>query len=127
MTGVQTCALPISGEFMDGYQMIAAGADGKLTYAKESARFDYDKNDAATYHYGRAAMHRMLYTIANSKAMNGAMPGSRFEDVKFLTDKVILGVNIICPLLILLMAVLTVRRFRKKPEITVEAADVKTE
>ncbi len=72
-------------------------------------------------------MHRMLYTVANSKAMNGAMPGSRFEDVKFLTDKVILGVNIICPLLILLMAVLTVRRFRKKPEITVEAADVKTE
>lgn len=116
-----------TGEFMDGYQMIAAGADGKLTYAKESARFDYDKNDAAAYHYGRAAMHRMLYTIANSKAMNGAMPGSRFEDVKFLTDKVILSVNIICPLLILLMAVLTVRRFRKKPEITVEAADVKTE
>ena len=110
-----------TGEFMDGYQMIEAGADGKLTYAEESARFDYDENDKAAYHYGRAAMHRMLYTIANSKAMNGAMPGSRFEDVKFLSDKVILGVNIVCPLLILLMVVLTIRRFRKKPEVKVEA------
>lgn len=109
-----------TGEFMDGYQMIESGADGKLTYAKKSARFDYDKNDPATYHYGREAMHRMLYTIANSKAMNGAMTGSRFVDTMTLTDKVILGVNIICPLLIILMVLLTVRRFRKKSVIEVE-------
>lgn len=103
-----------TGVFMDGYQMIESGADGKLTYAEESARFDYDKNDKATYHYGREAMHRMLYTIANSKAMNGAMPGSVFKNTMTLVDKVILGVNIICPLLILLMILLTVRRFRRK-------------
>lgn len=104
-----------TGVFMDGYQMLEAGADGKLTYAKESTRFNYDKNDKATYHYGREAMHRMLYTVANSKAMNGAMPGSRFVDNWRLTDKVTLAVNIISPVLIILMAVLTVRRFRKKP------------
>lgn len=110
-----------TGEFMDGYQMIEAGADGKLTYMEESTRFNYDKNDAATYHYGRAAMHRMLYTITNSKAMNGAMPGSSFKDVKFFTDKFILGVNIVCPLLILLMVLLTIRRFRRKAKIVVES------
>lgn len=103
-----------TGVFMDGYQMIESGADGKLTYAKESARFDFDENDPAAYHYGRQAMHRMLYTTANSKAMNGAMPGSVFKDTMTLVDKVRLAVNIICPLLILGMAVLTVRRFRKK-------------
>lgn len=103
-----------TGEFMDGYQMIAAGGDGKLTYVEESARFNYDENDAATYHYGRAAMHRMLYTIANSKAMNGAMPGSRFVDVRTISDNVILAVNIVCPVLILLMIILTIRRFRRK-------------
>lgn len=103
-----------TGVFMDGYQMIESGADGKLTYAKESARFDFDENDPAVYHYGREAMHRMLYTIANSKAMNGAMPGSVFKDTMTLVDKVRLAINIICPLLILGMAVLTVRRFRKK-------------
>lgn len=100
--------------FMDGYQMIESGADGKLTYAEDSARFDFDKNDQATYHYGREAMHRMLYTIANSKAMNGAMPGSVFEETMTLVNKIRLMINIVCPLLILGMAVLTVRRFRKK-------------
>ena len=103
-----------TGEFMDGYQMIAAGGDGKLTYMEESARFNYDENDAATYHYGREVMHRMLYTIANSKAMNGAMPGSRFVDVRTISDNVILAVNIICPVLILLMVILTIRRFGRK-------------
>lgn len=104
-----------TGEFMDGYQMIEAGADGKLTYGKEEyARFDFDENDVATYHYGREAMHRMLYTIANSKAMNGAMPGSIFIDKMTLSEIVILGVNIICPIIIVLMIYLTIRRFRKK-------------
>lgn len=103
-----------TGEFMDGYQMIEAGADGKLTYGADYARFDFDENDVATYHYGRESMHRMLYTIANSKAMNGAMPGSIFVDKMPLTDKVILGVNIICPVIIGLIVLINVRRFRKK-------------
>ena len=104
-----------TGEFMDGYQMIEAGADGKLTYGyKEYARFDFNENDVATYHYGRKAMHRMLYTVVNSKAMNGAMPGSIFVDTVPFTDKFILGVNIICPILIGLIVFLNVRRFRRK-------------
>lgn len=103
-----------TGVFMDGYQMIESGADGKLTYAEESARFDFDENDKATYHYGREAMHRMLYTIANSKAMNGAMPGSLFKNSMTLVGKVRVAVNIICPLLIVLMIALTIRRFKKK-------------
>ena len=114
-----------TGVFMDGYQMLEAGADGKLTYAEESARFDYDENDKATYHYGRAAMHRMLYTIANSKAMNGAMPGSVFKDSMTLVDKVIVGVNVAGVVIIVLMVVLTIRRFRKEKVIIVSEKKVK--
>ncbi|WP_099466843.1 glycoside hydrolase family 3 N-terminal domain-containing protein [Konateibacter massiliensis] len=108
-----------TGVFMDGYQMIEAGADAKLTYAKESARFDFDKDSSATYHYGRESMHRLLYTVVNSKAMNGAMPGCVFEDKATFVDKLIVGINIICPLLILLMGVLTIKRFRKKKTVLI--------
>lgn len=106
-----------TGVFMDGYQMIEAGGDAKLTYADASARFDFDKNNAAHYHYAREAAHHMLYTIANSKAMNGAMPGSVFLNKKMFVEKIIIGVNIVCPLLILLMIVLTIRRFRKQKNV----------
>ncbi len=99
--------------FMNSKQMLAAGADGKLTYAKNMIRRDFDSKDVADYHYGREAMHRMLYTIANSKAMNGAAPGSRFIDKATLVDKVRVIVNIVCVLLILLMVVQTVKRFKK--------------
>lgn len=104
-----------TGEFMDGYQMIEAGADVKLTALPESARFDYDKDDTATYHYGRAAMHRLFYTIANSKAMNGAMPGTVFVNEMAMTDKIILGINIGGSAVLVLLVLFTVLRFRKKP------------
>lgn len=104
-----------TGVFMVSDQMTAAGADGKLTYGSNSVRMDFDGNDAEDYYYGRQAMHRMLYTIVNSKAMNGLSPEGEFVHAKTLVEKVILGVNTVCLLLILLMVVLTIRRFRKKP------------
>lgn len=103
-----------TGVFMDANQMIEAGGDMKLTYDPKAAIFDWEDSDAATYHYAREAMHRVLYTVANSKAMNGAMPGSVFKDGMRMTEKLTLGVNIVGTVLIALMAFFTVRRFRKK-------------
>ena len=107
-----------TGVFMDGYQMIEAGADIKLTYLAESARFNFDEKDPAHYHYAREAMHRTLYTIANSKAMQGAMPGSVFKDEATLTDKFTKGVDIVCGIGIAVLVILTVLRFipKKKKE-----------
>ena len=107
-----------TGVFMDGYQMIEAGGDIKLTYLADSARFDFDKNDTATYHYAREAMHRVLYTVANSKAMLGAMPGTDFVDEPSDTEKITMAVDIVCGILIALLAVTTVLRFvpRKKKQ-----------
>lgn len=90
------------GVFMDPYQMIEAGADAKLTYLTESMRFDYyDETDPATYYYGREAIHHILYTIANSNAMNGAAPGASFKEGMRLLAKILLALKILVGLLIL--------------------------
>jgi len=91
-----------TGVFMDGYQMTEAGADVKLTTLPSAARYNFDKNDAATYYYARQAMHHMLYIIANSKAMNGAMPGSHIKDGTRITTHIMRIVTVVFVLLILL-------------------------
>ena len=68
----------------------------------EAARYDFDKNDPATYYYARQAMHRMLYTIANSKSMNGAMPGSHIKDGLRKSELIMIVVSVIFTLLIIL-------------------------
>lgn len=103
-----------TGVFMDAYQMIEAGADAKLTYEEDSARYIFDENNVAEYHYARQAMHRILYTVANSKAMNGGMPGSNYVDGMQISQKLQVGINIGCSFLIILMVVCTVKRFRPK-------------
>lgn len=109
-----------TGVFMDAGQMIQAGADGKLTNLPTGARYTFNKNDVSDYHYGREAVHNILYTIANSKAMNGGMPGSRYLAKVEPYQKVIYAVDGVCGGLIAVLAVLTILRFRKKKE------DVKT-
>ncbi len=90
------------GVFMDPFQMIEAGADAKLTYLRDAMRFDYyDKKDPATFFYGRNAIHRILYTIANSNAMNGAAPGATFKEGMRMTAKVLMAVKAVVGLLIL--------------------------
>ena len=102
-----------TGVFMDAYQMIEAGADGKLTFLPESARYEFGGTDEAEYYYGRQAMHRMLYTIANSKAMNQAMPGSKFVEGLQIVSIVRIAINSVGSLLLILMGFLTWRRFRR--------------
>ena len=101
-----------TGVFMDGYQMTEAGADVKLTSLPASARYNFDKSDPATYYYARQAMHRVLYTIANSKSMNGAMPGSQIKDGMRISDKIKLAIDIIFGLLIVLEVYRIFRLYR---------------
>lgn len=102
-----------TGVFMDGQQMIKAGGDAKLTNFESSARFDFDKNSVSDYHYARIAMHHILYTVVNSNVMNGVMPGSVINNDTRFAAKLLVGVNVVCGLLIALMVLLTVLRFRK--------------
>lgn len=61
----------------DESQMIRAGADAFL---KSNANtYVFDPTNAAEYAYAREAAHHLLYTTANSRAMNGAVPGSVYK------------------------------------------------
>lgn len=62
-------------EHMDCGQMIEAGGSGSLRYQPDT-QFTFDPENVVHFHYGRQAAHQILYTITNSKAMIGAMPGS---------------------------------------------------
>ena len=105
-----------TGVFMDAGQMIQAGADGKLTNLPTGARYTFDKDNISDYHYGREAAHNILYTIANSKVMNGGMPGSDYVAAVEPYQTVIYAVDAVCGVLILILVVLTVLRFRKKKQ-----------
>ena len=84
-----------TGVFMDAYQMIEAGGDSKLTYQDQTSWWTYDENNAAQYHYGREAIHHLLYTVANSNAMDGAMPGSVYKPGMQKVEALMLGVNVV--------------------------------
>lgn len=108
--------------FMDTYQMIEAGADAKLLNAEDPTDYIFDENDPATYHYGRKAMHRILYTIANSNAMNGAMSGSVFKQEFNLgvrtTDLARYSITGAASLTIVVLGWFTYRRHRKSKKIS---------
>ncbi len=101
-----------TGLFMDAYQMIEAGGDAELT-TSEYVRWTYDKDDAASYHYGREAMHHVLYTVVNSKTMSGLMPGSEVVASKTLAEKLVIGINIVAIVVIALMVLIVVLGWRK--------------
>ena len=69
-----------AGSYMDASQMIEAGGVSKLAQAESLAKWSFDQNDPAEYHYAREAVHKLLYTTANSHVMNGAMHGSVWVD-----------------------------------------------
>lgn len=93
-----------TGLFMDAYQMIEAGGDAKLTNQPESARWTFDKDDSAHYHYAREAVHHILYSVVNSKAMNGLMPGVEYVAPMTLATKIQIAYNVVAAILVLALA-----------------------
>ena len=77
--------------YMDSSQMIRAGGDSRLRSNENN--YQYDENNSAEYHYAREAIHHLLYVTANSKAMEGAMPGSAYAPGLQAVDKVRIGVT----------------------------------
>ena len=79
-----------------------------------SGSYDLDTSDPAVYHYAREAAHHILYTVANSKIMNGAMPGSTLTGIPTATVLRIV-LSVISILMIALLTFFNVRRWTKKP------------
>ena len=80
-----------AASYMDSSQMIRAGGDSRLRSNENN--YQYDENNSAEYHYAREAVHHLLYVTANSKAMEGAMPGSVYVPGLQSVDKVRIGVT----------------------------------
>ena len=102
-----------TGLFMDAYQMIEAGGDAKLTNQPESARWTFNKDDKAQYHYAREALHHILYSVVNSKAMNGLMPGAIYKAPMSIATKLQITITAVSAVLILLLALLLFTSWRK--------------
>ena len=100
-----------TAKYMSPYQMLEAGSDIKLLNVSEDPTGEtLDLNDSATYHYARQAMHHLLYTVANSNAMQGALPGAGFTFYNQM--KVIQTVfNTVCGILLALLAFFSVWRW----------------
>lgn len=73
--------------------MIRAGGDAFL---KSNANtYLFDATSAAEYAYAREAAHHLLYTTANSRAMNGAVPGSVYKPGMQPLTKIRIAANVL--------------------------------
>lgn len=57
-------------------------------------------------------MHNVLYAVANSKLMNGLMPGSEYVNLMSIAQKILVGVNIASVVIILALAYFIFRGFK---------------
>ena len=101
-----------SPTYMSAYQMIEAGGDAALT-TSDYAVWEFDKDNASHYVYGREAIHHVLYTVANSKVMSGLMPGFTFTTAMTIAEKIVIGVNICSVVIIVALCYFIYRGFRK--------------
>ena len=84
-----------AGEWMDATQMIEAGGVSKLAMADSMAHWTFDENDPTQYYYAREALHNLLYTTANSNAMQGIMHGSAYRPGIQKIEKLMIGINVV--------------------------------
>ena len=61
--------------YMNKAQALVGGTDLQLTYSAMTGDFPHT-NDPSVVARLRESMHRLLYTVANSNAMNNMVPGS---------------------------------------------------
>ena len=86
-------------DHMDVNQGIAAGTDINITFSSQKS---IDDTDSATFvNYLRRTAHRLCYTVTNSNAMNGIVPGAT---VTFTTAPWVIGLIIADCVIVLLLA-----------------------
>ncbi|WP_231915998.1 glycoside hydrolase family 3 protein [Microbacterium karelineae] len=97
--------------YMHPNQGIAAGTDLTLAFAP-SKSFE-DTASASAQQDIRTATHRILYTVANSNAMNGLTPGATVDYEPPMWRWIQIGVTVLLGLLVLVGVILVVRRVRR--------------
>jgi beta-glucosidase len=95
-------------------QGIAAGSDLMLTF--ESMKTIEDASSATAVTNLRKAAHNILYTVVNSNAMNGIVPGTIITYTMATWEKVLIGADIAIAILLLAGFSWVVIRVRKYKE-----------
>lgn len=97
--------------YMHPNQGIAAGTDLTLAFAPSKS---FEDTESATAQQDiRTATHNILYTVANSNAMNGLAPGTTVTYEPPMWRYVQIGVTVLLGLLVLIGVLFVVRRVRR--------------
>lgn len=107
-------------EYMYPDQAIKAGSDLMLTFQPMKSLEDTTSAEAVTNI--RTATHNILYTVANSNAMNGVASGATLDYTPPTWRYVQIAVDVVLGLLLVLGAVYVVRRVRRHRGTEAEAA-----
>ncbi|WP_239068657.1 glycoside hydrolase family 3 protein [Cellulomonas pakistanensis] len=106
-------------EYMYPDQAIRAGSDLMLTF--QPMKQLEDTTSAAAVSNIRNATHNILYTVANSNAMNGVASGATLDYTPPTWRYVQIAVDVVLGVLLVIGVVWVVRRVRRRRE--VEAAE----
>lgn len=97
---------------MDVNQGLAAGTDINITFASQKSMDETD-NPTVVNQLRRTA-HRLLYTVANSNAMNGIVPGATVTFTMAPWLKFLILADALIALLLILGTVLTLKKLKGK-------------
>ena len=117
--GFAITALPRS-PYMKPYEGLDGGTDLTLTFQPSKSFGDTSSAKAVTDI--RNATHNILFTVANSNAMNGLAPGATVTYTPPTWVYVQIGVSVLLGLLVLVGAFLVVRRVRRHRSAAEEVA-----
>ncbi len=99
-------------DYMDKMQSVYAGGDIQLTYSAMTGPFA-DTTSASAVTALRTAAHNLLFTVANSNAMNGFAPGTTITYGIAPWQLMIWGVSAVVGLIALLVILLSHKRVPK--------------
>ena len=101
--------------YMHKNQGISAGTDQMLTYSAWSGDIP-DTTSATAVKSMRKAMHNLLFTVANSNAMNKVAPGSKFVYHAATWQILLYIVSAVLVLIAAALIVLNILKVKKQKE-----------
>ncbi len=109
--------------YMNKNQGISAGTDHMLTYSAWSGEIEDTKSAKAVSDL-RKSMHNILFTVANSNALNKVAPGSKFIYHPATWQYILWGASAVLGIVALLLLIFGMKKvLKKKAEPTAEAAE----
>jgi beta-glucosidase len=111
--GMALCDFASSQSHMNYQQMIYAGGDAWLDTVMPTTSW-FDKDNTVDVYVMQQAVKHILYTVANSNAMNGIGEGVIYTTQMAYWRIVLIAVDIVVPVLLIAWGVLVILKAKKK-------------